>query len=46
MRTYFGRVRPISDIQSRNPNMRGFAERKRNGVRGFMGWRVKREFNE
>ena len=27
MRTYFGRVRPIPDIQSRNPNMRGFAER-------------------
>jgi DNA polymerase-1 len=25
--TYFGRVRPIPDIQSRNPNMRGFAER-------------------
>jgi DNA polymerase I len=27
VRTHFGRVRPISDIQSRNPNMRGFAER-------------------
>jgi len=27
VRTYFGRVRPIPDIQSRNPNMRGFAER-------------------
>jgi DNA polymerase-1 len=25
--TFFGRVRPIPDIQSRNPNMRGFAER-------------------
>jgi DNA polymerase-1 len=25
--TVFGRVRPIPDIQSRNPNMRGFAER-------------------
>ena len=25
--TYFGRTRPIPDIQSRNPNMRGFAER-------------------
>ncbi len=25
--TYFGRIRPIPDIQSRNPNMRGFAER-------------------
>ncbi|MBS1820497.1 MAG: DNA polymerase I [Acidobacteria bacterium] len=25
--TSFGRVRPIPDIQSRNPNMRGFAER-------------------
>ncbi|WP_263408426.1 DNA polymerase I [Terriglobus tenax] len=25
--TLFGRVRPIPDIQSRNPNMRGFAER-------------------
>ncbi|ADW67801.1 DNA polymerase I [Granulicella tundricola] len=25
--THFGRVRPIPDIQSRNPNMRGFAER-------------------
>ncbi len=27
VRTQFGRVRPIPDIQSRNPNMRGFAER-------------------
>ncbi len=27
VRTWFGRVRPIPDIQSRNPNMRGFAER-------------------
>jgi DNA polymerase I len=27
VRTSFGRVRPIPDIQSRNPNMRGFAER-------------------
>jgi len=27
VRTIFGRVRPIPDIQSRNPNMRGFAER-------------------
>jgi len=27
VRTYFGRLRPIPDIQSRNPNMRGFAER-------------------
>jgi len=25
--THFGRVRPIPDIHSRNPNMRGFAER-------------------
>jgi DNA polymerase-1 len=25
--TYFGRIRPIPDIGSRNPNMRGFAER-------------------
>ncbi len=25
--THFGRVRPIPDIQSRNPNQRGFAER-------------------
>ncbi|WP_260706473.1 DNA polymerase I [Edaphobacter flagellatus] len=25
--TFFGRVRPIPDIHSRNPNMRGFAER-------------------
>jgi DNA polymerase-1 len=25
--TYFGRLRPIPDIGSRNPNMRGFAER-------------------
>ena len=27
VRTVFGRVRPIPDIQSRNPNLRGFAER-------------------
>ena len=27
VRTWFGRVRPIPDIQSRNPNLRGFAER-------------------
>ena len=27
VRTYFGRVRPIPDIQSRNPSQRGFAER-------------------
>jgi DNA polymerase-1 len=27
VKTQFGRVRPIPDIQSRNPNMRGFAER-------------------
>jgi DNA polymerase-1 len=27
VRTSFGRVRPIPDIQSRNPNARGFAER-------------------
>jgi DNA polymerase-1 len=27
VRTYFGRLRPIPDIQSRNPNQRGFAER-------------------
>jgi DNA polymerase I len=27
VRTFFGRVRPIPDIRSRNPNMRGFAER-------------------
>ncbi|SNT25820.1 DNA polymerase I [Granulicella rosea] len=27
VRTAFGRSRPIPDIQSRNPNMRGFAER-------------------
>ncbi|HEU5340845.1 DNA polymerase I [Edaphobacter sp.] len=27
VRTSFGRVRPIPDIESRNPNMRGFAER-------------------
>lgn len=27
VRTVFGRVRPIPDIHSRNPNMRGFAER-------------------
>jgi len=27
VRTYFGRVRPIPDIASRNPNQRGFAER-------------------
>jgi DNA polymerase-1 len=26
-RTLFGRVRPIPDIESRNPNQRGFAER-------------------
>ena len=26
VRTHFGRIRPIPDIQSRNPNMRGFAE--------------------
>ena len=25
--THFGRIRPIPDIASRNPNMRGFAER-------------------
>ena len=25
--THFGRIRPIPDISSRNPNMRGFAER-------------------
>ena len=25
--TWFGRIRPIPDIRSRNPNMRGFAER-------------------
>src|SRR5581483_7338490 len=25
--TLFGRVRPIPDIHSRNPNLRGFAER-------------------
>ncbi len=25
--THFGRIRPIPDIHSRNPNMRGFAER-------------------
>ncbi len=27
VRTLFGRVRPIPDIHSKNPNMRGFAER-------------------
>ncbi len=27
VRTLFGRVRPIADIDSKNPNMRGFAER-------------------
>jgi DNA polymerase-1 len=27
VRTMFGRVRPIPDIESRNPNQRGFAER-------------------
>jgi DNA polymerase-1 len=27
VRTYFGRVRPIPDIESRNQNQRGFAER-------------------
>ena len=27
VRTAFGRIRPIPDITSRNPNMRGFAER-------------------
>jgi DNA polymerase-1 len=27
VRTWFGRVRPIPDISSRNPNQRGFAER-------------------
>ena len=27
MRTLFGRIRPIPDIESRNPNQRGFAER-------------------
>ena len=27
VRTLFGRIRPIPDIQSKNPNMRGFAER-------------------
>ncbi len=27
VKTHFGRVRPIPDIQSRNANMRGFAER-------------------
>lgn len=27
VRTLFGRIRPIPDIQSRNPNLRGFAER-------------------
>ena len=27
VRTMFGRVRPIPDIHSRNPNLRGFAER-------------------
>jgi DNA polymerase-1 len=27
VRTFFGRMRPIPDIESRNPNQRGFAER-------------------
>ncbi|HUB30961.1 MAG TPA: DNA polymerase I [Terracidiphilus sp.] len=27
VRTMFGRIRPIPDIESRNPNLRGFAER-------------------
>jgi DNA polymerase-1 len=27
VRTLFGRIRPIPDINSKNPNMRGFAER-------------------
>ncbi len=27
VRTLFGRTRPIPDIESRNPNQRGFAER-------------------
>ena len=27
VRTMFGRLRPIPDIESRNPNQRGFAER-------------------
>jgi DNA polymerase I len=27
VRTLFGRLRPIPDIESRNPNSRGFAER-------------------
>jgi DNA polymerase-1 len=27
VRTFFGRMRPIPDMQSRNPNQRGFAER-------------------
>ena len=27
MSTLFGRIRPIPDIHSRNPNLRGFAER-------------------
>ena len=27
VRTLFGRVRPIPDMESRNPNQRGFAER-------------------
>ena len=27
VKTHFGRIRPIPDIQSRNPNIRGFAER-------------------
>jgi DNA polymerase-1 len=26
-RTLFGRIRPIPDLESRNPNQRGFAER-------------------
>jgi len=27
VRTLFGRLRPIPDLESRNPNQRGFAER-------------------
>jgi len=27
VRTLFGRIRPIPDLDSRNPNQRGFAER-------------------
>ena len=27
VKTLFGRIRPIPDINSKNPNMRGFAER-------------------